>query len=86
MDARLFMENKFFNRDYSWLKFNDRVLFQATLEEVPILEKLKFLAIASNNLDEFVMKRIGYLKGVIGDDVLSIGNQDLGLSTSWTPR
>lgn len=76
MDARLFMENKFFNRDYSWLKFNDRVLFQATLEEVPILEKLKFLAIASNNLDEFVMKRIGYLKGVIGDDVLSIGNDD----------
>ena len=70
------MSELFFNRDYSWLKFNDRVLEQAKRPNTPILERLKFLAICSNNLDEFVMKRIGHLKTVIKDGVLSVGNDE----------
>jgi len=52
----------FFNRDLSWLDFNQRVLAQAADPRTPLLERLKFLAIYSNNSDEFFMKRIGLLK------------------------
>ncbi len=48
----------FFNRDISWLSFNYRVLLEAASERVPILERLKFLAIYSSNMDEFYRVRI----------------------------
>lgn len=50
------------DRDLAWLEFNRRVLHEAADERNPLLERVKFLAIASNNLDEFFMKRIGALK------------------------
>ncbi len=53
--------SRLFNRDLSWLKFNQRVLAQATDERNPLLERVRFLAIFTSNLDEFVMKRIGFL-------------------------
>src|SRR5271165_3360614 len=53
---------KLLNRDLAWLEFNRRVLHEAVDERTPLLERLKFLAIFSSNLDEFFMKRAGRLK------------------------
>ncbi|MBX3385569.1 MAG: polyphosphate kinase 1 [Phycisphaeraceae bacterium] len=50
-----------FNRDLAWLEFNRRVLALAQDERTPLLERVRFLAIFSSNLDEFVMKRLGLL-------------------------
>src|ERR1700730_1080860 len=50
------------DRDLGWLDFNDRVLAEALDERTPLIEKAKFLAIFSSNLDEFFMKRISVLR------------------------
>ena len=50
------------DRDVSWLEFNRRVLQEALDERTPLLERVKFLAIFSSNLDEFFMKRMGVVR------------------------
>ena len=57
------LEHAWVDRDIGWLAFNNRVLHEALDERTPLLERLKFLAIVTSNLDEFFMKRVGILRG-----------------------
>jgi polyphosphate kinase len=59
----------YLNRELTWLEFNRRVLHEAADPRTPLLERVKFLAIVSSNLDEFFMKRIGGLKQQIAAGV-----------------
>lgn len=70
----------YLNRELTWLAFNQRVLHEAEDKRTPLLERLKFIAIVSANLDEFFMKRIGGLKQQIG-----AGMRELSLD-GRTPR
>jgi polyphosphate kinase len=57
-----FLREAWFDRDLGWLEFNRRVLSEALDQRVPLLERLKFLAIFTSNLDEFFMKRVGAMR------------------------
>jgi polyphosphate kinase len=59
----------YFNRELSWLEFNRRVLEEAQDPRVPLLERLKFLAIFESNLDEFYMVRVGGLQQKVQSNI-----------------
>ncbi len=63
----------YINRELSWLKFNTRVLEQAGKSELPLLERFKFLAIYTTNLDEFYMIRVAGLKQLFNAGVIVTG-------------
>ncbi len=82
-------ENIFFDRDLSWLSFNERVLQEAANADVPLLERIKFLSIFSSNLDEFYRVRMPVLLALaklskkeknnisIPDNLLETANQTI---------
>ena len=67
----------FFNRELSWLAFNERVLDEAFDERHPLLERVKFLAIFFNNLDEFYMIRVSGLQVQRENGVLEVAADGL---------
>ena len=62
-------KNLFYNRELSWLDFNERVLDESLRKDNPLMERVKFLAITGSNLDEFFMVRVGGVKAQVDSNI-----------------
>src|ERR1700744_4579049 len=69
------LSNVWIDRDLSWLDFNERVLAEALDERRPLLERAKFLAIFTSNLDEFFMKRQAVIRHGTSDAQRALAKQ-----------
>ena len=76
--------SRFFNRELSWISFNWRVLEVAENSTIPVLERVRFLAISASNLDEFYSVRVAGFRAMVKEKI-SFPSAD-GLSARGAPR
>ncbi|MEK6155234.1 polyphosphate kinase 1 [Flavobacteriaceae bacterium 3-367] len=74
------VKNQYINREISWLRFNERVLQESADKKVPLIERIRFLGIFSNNLDEFFKVRYATVKRIV--DAGKSGKRVLGGETA----
>ena len=80
------MSARLINRELSWLEFNRRVLALAAEPSIPLLERVKFVAICSSNLDEFFQVRVAALKDQVAGGIVKPGAGRHDARSSSSPR